>query len=141
MLGWLHILRLRRDDVRNALLMNLAVFGALFSFHIVAAAMDWRLVFSLVAGAISLHVLLFGPVAVMMEASPTREGRKATNRAGFFVSFPLALGLAWAYGGMAWSFGPVGWILSMHIIVHGLAELRFRPPSPHSEMDAVGGLK
>lgn len=141
MLGWLHILRRRRRDVRNALMMNLAAFGALFSLHIVAAAMDFRLLFSLVAVAISLHVLLFGPAVVMLGASETRDGRKAANRAGFVVSFPLALGLAWAYGGMAWSFGPVGWILSLHLIVHGLAELRFRPPSPHSEMDAVGGLK
>ena len=127
--------------MRNALLVNSVVFGALFGLHILAAAMGWTLLFSFVAGTITLHVLLFGPLTVLVEASHARQGRRATNRAGFLISLPLALGLAWAFGGMAWSPWHVGWILTLHLVVHGVGEMRFRPSVAESEMAAVGGLK
>ena len=127
--------------MRNGLLVNSVVFGALFGLHIVAAATGWGLLFSFVAGIITLQVLLFGPLTVLLEASHTREGRRVANRAGFLVSLPLALGLAWAYGGMAWSPWYVGWILTLHLVVHGMGEMRFRPSVAESEMAAVGGLK
>ena len=136
-----HIVPRSGYHVRRALLANLVLFGILFGFHIVAAALEWELVFSLVAGAVSLQILFFGPLTVAIAKTPDLLRRRRTNRVGFLVSIPLALGLAWAYGGMAWSLGPVGLILLVTLTVHLVADIKFRSQAPESEMAAVGGLK
>jgi hypothetical protein len=84
-------------------LANFGLFAVFFGFHIVFAALDFDLAFSLVALLITGQILLFGPISVVLEGASVRAQRRATNRIGALLSFPLCIGLAWAYGGMAWS--------------------------------------
>lgn len=102
----------------RALALNAGTFGALFGLHIVFATLDWELAFSLVAVSISAQTVCFGPLTVVLEGAVDRAQRRRTNRAAAVVAFPLALGLAWAYGGMAWSLTSLVVVLGLTVSVH-----------------------
>jgi hypothetical protein len=105
----------------KAVLFNFLVFGVLFGLHIVFASAGWSLAFSVVALAISVQIVLFGPLTVVLEGSPSRWQRRSTNRIAGVVGLPLSIGLAWAYGGMAWApmavLVVVGLMLTCHLVL------------------------
>ena len=102
--------------------LNLVGFAVLFALHVVFAAGGMELAFSIVAVLISLQVFMFGPLAVVLERPVGRAKRRQTNRASTLVAFPLAFGLAWAYGGMAWSAPHTVAIVGLTVMVHGVLD-------------------
>ena len=105
--------------------VNSLLFGVLFLLHIIAARLDIDGAFRLVALLITVQVLFFGPVSVFFERACTPGMRKDINRRGALVSFPLALGLGWAYGDMTWSLPEWPLIFLAWSFVHVLADRRF----------------
>ena len=107
----------------RALVGNLGVFGLLFGLHIVFASLDLELAFSIVALAITVQVVLFGPFSVVLEGAR----RRRTNRVGFAIALPLSFGLAWAYGGMVWSPLVVLVVVGTTVVFHLLLDRRLTP--------------
>ena len=111
----------------RALVGNLGVFGLLFGLHIVFASLDLELAFSIVALAITVQVVLFGPFSVVLEGARRRLQRRRTNRVGFAIALPLSFGLAWAYGGMVWSPSVVLVVVGTTVVFHLLLDRRLTP--------------
>ena len=122
------------------LLGHLGVFSALFVAHIVAAMADAWVAFHLVAVAVSLHVVLFGPLGAATSPRLSLSQRRRRHRQYTLVGLPLALGLAWAYGGMAWAAGPLVGVMGAWAVAHAAMDLQFAQRMRADET-AVGGLK
>ena len=121
----------------KAVVANLGAFALLFVMHVVAASLEWDLLFRLVALSITFQILFFGPLTVVIQDAPSRLERRRTNGMATFVTLPLALGLAWAYGGMSWDPYAVGVILGITATVQGTHMTLLSSGSP----SVVGGLK
>ncbi|HJM55529.1 MAG TPA: hypothetical protein QGI72_04705 [Poseidonia sp.] len=102
----------------SALLLNLGLFSILFLAHIGAAAMDFDILFRLIATSITLQILFFGPVSILIGSQKPRFLRRELNRFSFIIALPLSIGLGWAYGGMEWSIFHVISVVFPTIIVH-----------------------
>lgn len=103
----------------------MAVFGLLFSLHVVFAARDMDNAFAAVAALITLQVVAFGPLTVRMSSSQTASERRLVLRRSLPVALALAVGLAWAYGGMAWSTSALVRVLGASVVVHAVADRRW----------------
>jgi len=110
--------------VQRCHLVNGGLFAVFFGLHIVFASLDLELAFRLVALMITAQILLFGPVSVLLEGSPSRPRRRKTNQIGALLSLPLCVGLAWAYAGMAWSWPLVVLLTGASIVVHRVLDRR-----------------
>lgn len=113
----------------RANLVNLSLFGVFFGLHIVFAARDLALAFSLVATLITVQILLFGPLSVVLGGASVRRERQRTNRLGALLSLPLSTGLAWAYGGMAWSWPVVFALVCASSSLHLVLDRRLSRPA------------
>ena len=113
----------------RGLALNLVVFGVLFVLHIVAAANDMDAVFRFVAVLISVQVIAFGPFTVAFSRLVENHRRRAVLRWSTVVGAPLALGLAWAYGGMAWSLPEAIGIALGFLVVHAVVDRRWSETS------------
>ena len=122
----------------KAFVVNLSAFALLFAIHVVAASLEWDLIFRLVALSITFQILFFGPLTVVIQDAPSRHERRRTNGMATFVALPLALGLAWAYGGMSWDPYAVGVILGITATVQGWTHMTLLSSGSPS---VVGGLK
>ena len=109
----------------RALGLNMAVFGLLFSLHVVFAARDMDNAFAAVATLITLQIVAFGPLTARMSTSQTAPERRLVLRRSLPVALALAVGLAWAYGGMAWSTPALVGVLGASLVVHALADRRW----------------
>jgi len=105
-------------------LVNGGLFAVFFGLHIVFASLDLELAFRLVAVVITAQTLLFGPLSVLLEGSPSRLRRRTTNQTGTLLSLPLCVGLAWAYAGMAWSWPLVLLLSGSSLGVHMMLDRR-----------------
>ena len=126
---WIHIGRRIGVNMIRGLALNLVVFGVLFVLHIVAAANDMDAVFRFVAVLISVQVIAFGPFTVAFSRLDENHRRRAVLRWSTVVGAPLALGLAWAYGGMAWSLPEAIGIALGFLVVHAVVDRRWSETS------------
>ncbi len=101
----------------KALIINSCAFSVLFALHIVFAANGLDTAFTGVAFLISLQVIGFGPLTVVI-AGKRGGNRRRTLRQSLVVALPLALGLAWSYGGMAWSLTETLAVVGASVCVH-----------------------
>lgn len=111
------------------LLVHYGVFGALFVSHVFAAAADATVLFRIVATAVSVHIVMFGPLGAATAPSLPLVERRHLNRRFAIGSAPLAVGLAWAYGGMAWSATPLTLVLMAWSAMHIAMDRRLHSPS------------
>ena len=111
----------------RALGLNMAVFGLLFSLHVVFAARDMDNAFAAVAALITLQIVAFGPLTARMSSSQTAFERRLVLRRSLPAALALAVGLAWAYGGMAWSTSALVRVLGASVVVHAVADRRWSP--------------
>ena len=114
-----------RQILMRHLLVHLGVFGALFLAHIVAASLNASVVFHVVAVTVSVQVVLFGPLGAATSPGLSLKQRRRLHRHFTVVGCPLALGLAWAYGGMAWAAGPFVGVMGAWAVAHAAMELQF----------------
>ena len=97
----------------------------MFVAHIVAAMADAWVAFHVVAVAVSLQVVLFGPLGAATSPRLSLDHRRHRHRQYTLISLPLALGLAWAYGDMAWAAGPLVGVMGAWAVAHAAMELQF----------------
>ena len=121
----------------KALVVNLGAFAVLFALHVVAASLGWDMLFRLVACSITFQIFLFGPLTVWIQNAPSRLERRRTNGMATLVALPLALGLAWAYGGMSWNPYAVGVFVGIILSIQGWMHVALASDAP----SGVGGLK
>ena len=88
------------QDLRS-IFIYVAIFGILFTLHIVFAATNLDFLFRLVAITPSATNLLRGPCLVYLEKSKIRYS--LVYNIGMIITCPLSVGLGWAYGGMSTS--------------------------------------
>lgn len=122
------------------LLGHLGVFSTLFVAHIVAAMADAWVAFHVVAVAVSVQVILFGPLGAATSPGLSLNHRRRRHRQYTLIGLPLALGLAWAYGDMAWAAGPFAGVMGAWAVAHAVMDLQFAQRMRADET-AVGGLK
>ncbi len=113
------------ESLMRHLLVHLGVFGALFLTHIVAASLNASVAFHVVAITVSVQVVLFGPLGAATSPGLPLDQRRRRHRHYTVVGCPLALGLAWAYGGMAWAAGPFVGVMGAWAVAHAAMELQF----------------
>ena len=111
------------------LMAHYAVFGTLFGSHVVAAALEAEVLFRIVATAVSIHIVLFGPLGSAAAPSLSLHARLHLNRTFAAGSAPLAVGLAWAYGGMAWSIPSLVVVMAAWSVAHLEMDRRLRSAS------------
>jgi dipeptide/tripeptide permease len=117
--------------------VNLGTFAGLFAMHVVAASLEWHLLFRLVALSITFQIFFFGPLTVWIQDAPSRLERRRTNGMATIPALPLTLGLAWAYGGMSWNIFTVIVFVGITASVQGWMHMTLADDA-HS---SVGGLK
>jgi len=105
--------------------------------HVVAASLEWPLLFRLVALSITFQIFFFGPLTVWIQGAPLRLERRRTNGMATIPALPLTLGLAWAYGGMSWNIFTVIVFVGITASVQGWMHMTLADDA-HS---SVGGLK
>ena len=115
---------MRTGSMWRAIGLNLGFFGLLFLLHIVAARFNADTAFTAVALLITLHVFFFGPACLVVSRLSSQEHRRLLNQRGALASFPLALGLGWAYGSMAWSWPEWPLVLTAWLAVHAMMDRR-----------------
>lgn len=77
--------------------ISATLYAALFLSHIVAAALEWNMIFKIIALLISLMTFIIGPSIVVFGKMNMMQEKIRANTFGFPISIILAIGLAWAY--------------------------------------------
>ena len=111
------------------LLLHYSVFCVLFAGHVVAATLDADVAFQIVAFAVSIQVVMFGPLGAATAPSLSLNERRQLNQVFGLGGLPLAVGLAWAYGGMAWSWPPLVLVLGAWLWMHLATDRQLRNAS------------
>ena len=111
------------------LFLHYGVFCVLFAGHVVAAMMNADVLFQIVAVAVSIQIVMFGPLGAATATSISLNERRQLNQLFAYGSLPLAVGLAWAYGGMAWSWPLLGLVLGAWLSMHLAMDWRLRNAS------------
>ncbi|MDG1539419.1 MAG: hypothetical protein P8Q40_05780 [Candidatus Poseidonia sp.] len=109
-----------------SIVANIGVFTVLFVGHIFAAAMDFDVLFRLIATSITFQTVFFGTVSILLGTSMSRSHRRETNRFSFIVALPLSVGLGWAYGGMQWQFLPLVVVVVPTLLSHLAVDVLLR---------------
>tara|TARA_B110000444_G_scaffold48486_1_gene44311 strand:+ start:13058 stop:13510 length:453 start_codon:yes stop_codon:yes gene_type:complete len=95
--------RTGKSMLRNApsllrgICFSATLYAGLFFAHIIAAAQDWDLAFTLVAGSITLLTFIIGPCIIMFGRVVVLKEKRVANSTGHAISLLLAVALAWAY--------------------------------------------
>ncbi len=77
--------------------ISATLYAGLFLGHIVAAALEWNMIFKIIAILISLMTFLVGPSIIVFGKITNIQEKIQANSFGFPISILLAVGLAWAY--------------------------------------------
>ena len=104
----------------RGLILSASVYIALFVGHILAAANNYDLLFSLVAITITLHTIFCGLVIILFSRLKSTEEKLFANKIGYIISIPLTIGLSRAYSGMEINNTVFAWlllVLSSHYLV------------------------
>ena len=107
----------------TSIVANAGVFSVLFVGHIITAAMDFDVLFRLIATSITVQTMFFGSVSILLGPAMSRAHRRETNRFSFLLALPLSVGLGWAYGGMEWQFIPVVLVVIPTVLSHLTVDL------------------
>ena len=101
-------------------IISASIYIGLFIGHIVAAANDYDLLFSLIAIAITLHTIFCGLVMILLSRLKSIKEQLLANKIGYIISIPLTVGLSRAYSGMEINNTVFGWLLlvfALHYLV------------------------
>ncbi len=100
-------------------------YTLLFTLHIVFAANDWDMLFRIVAFILITMTFLCGPILWFIDKRLNHEEMNSI-KIGYFVSLPLAIGIAYAYTGMEFEFVASATALLLTTLTHGGWHLRMR---------------
>ncbi|MDB2637292.1 hypothetical protein N9Y01_01995 [Candidatus Poseidonia alphae] len=109
-----------------SIVANMGVFTFLFVGHIIAAAMDFEVLFRIIATSITFQIVFFGSVSILLGKAMPRVHRRETNRFSFILALPLSVGLGWAYGGMEWQFLPLVVVVAPTLLSHLVVDVLLR---------------
>ena len=103
----------------RGIIISASVYIGLFVAHIIAAANDYDLLFSVIAIAITLHTIFCGLVIIILSRLKSTEEKFFANKIGYVISIPLTIGLSRAYSGMEINNTVFAWLLLV-LITHYL---------------------
>ena len=92
-----------QPEVRRTVLFSAGIYATLFIAHIIAAANDADVLFRIIATIITIHTLFLGGTFLFFLVHSNQSIRREAFKIGAFISFPLSVGLGWAYAGMQWN--------------------------------------
>ena len=102
----------------RAVVVFSGMYLLLFALHIVFAAKDWNLLFGAVATGLVAMTFLCGPVLWFMVNRLNFSGTNPT-KLGYFLSLPLATGIAYAFTEMEFQFLATMTALIVTTATHG----------------------
>ena len=92
-----------RDQPWTGLIAVLLFFGFDFLLHILFAALDWDLMFRIIAYEIALIVHTVGPLALLIGGPRNELAQNQAMKFGLIIAMPLSVGYWWAVNDMSWS--------------------------------------
>ena len=100
-----------QPEVRRTVLFSAGIYATLFIAHILAAANDLLIIFRIIATAITFQTFLLGGTFLFFHVHSSQSVRRDAFKIGCLISFPLSIGLGWAYSDMQWDSMIVGFPL------------------------------
>lgn len=100
-----------------------SLYAVLFLSHIVAAAKEWSLVFSIVAILLSILTFTVGPSIVLFGNVSTQNEKIQANTLGLIIGALLSIALAWAYSEQVFDAATTIGFVFLSILVHSTHRL------------------
>ena len=92
-----------RDQPWTGLVVVLLIFCIDFLLHILFAALNWNLMFRIIAYEIALVVHAVGPLALLFGGPRNELAQNQAMKFGLILAMPLSMGYWWAVNDMSWA--------------------------------------